>query len=139
LRDADSLIKAIEEKAKRLSNADTINGLCGAVALIFDAPTIIEAEKTTINHEKTTITDGDLISRESVITMLNKIENAVEDGDGFQFNEWVEYAKDITSAEKTAVFKIVGNTKQHYECSKCNEQVDGWDKFCKHCGARLVL
>ena len=45
LIDADSLIKAIEEKAKRLSNADTINGLCGAVALIFDEPTIIEAEK----------------------------------------------------------------------------------------------
>jgi NTP pyrophosphatase (non-canonical NTP hydrolase) len=84
-------------------------------------------------------TDGDLISRESVITMLNKIENAVEDGDGFQFNEWVEYAKDIPNAEKTAVFKIVGNTKQPYECSKCNEPVDGWDKFCKHCGARLVL
>jgi len=42
LIDANSLIKAIEEKAKRLSNTDTINGLCGAVALIFDAPTIIE-------------------------------------------------------------------------------------------------
>lgn len=41
LIDANSLIKAIEEKAKRLSNTDTINGLCGAVALIFDAPTII--------------------------------------------------------------------------------------------------
>lgn len=46
LIEADSLIKAIEEKAKRLSNADTINGLCGAVALIFDAPTIIEKDKT---------------------------------------------------------------------------------------------
>ena len=56
-------------------------------------------EKTTINHEKTTITDGDLISRESVITMLQKIENAVEDGEGFQFNEWIEYAKDIPSAK----------------------------------------
>ena len=42
---ADSLIRAIEEKAKRLSNTDTINGLCGAVALIFDAPTVIEADK----------------------------------------------------------------------------------------------
>lgn len=37
--------------------------------------------------EKTTITDGDLIPRQAVIKMLNKIENAVEDGDGFQFNE----------------------------------------------------
>ena len=46
LIDADSLIKAIEEKAKRLSNADTINGLYGAVALIFDEQTIIEADKT---------------------------------------------------------------------------------------------
>ena len=44
LIDSGGLIKAIEEKAKRLGNADTINGLCGAVALIFDAPTIIEAE-----------------------------------------------------------------------------------------------
>lgn len=41
---ADNLIKSIEEKAKRLSNTDTINGLCGAVALIFDAPTIIETD-----------------------------------------------------------------------------------------------
>ena len=47
-------------------------------------------------------TDGDLINRQAVITMLNKIENAVEDGDGFQFNEWIEYAKDIPSAKKTA-------------------------------------
>ena len=45
LIDADSLIKTIEEKAKRLSNADTINGLCGAVALIFDEQTIIEADR----------------------------------------------------------------------------------------------
>lgn len=51
LIDADSLIKAIEEKAKRLSNADTINGLCGAVALIFEALTIVEAESKEENNE----------------------------------------------------------------------------------------
>lgn len=45
LINADSLIKTIEEKAKRLSNADTINGLCGAVALIYDEQAIIEADK----------------------------------------------------------------------------------------------
>ena len=61
------------------------------------------AEKTTLrNFTQPQTTDTDLISRESVITMLQKIENAVEDGDGFQFNEWIEYAKDIPSAEKTA-------------------------------------
>lgn len=45
LIDADNLIKAIEEKAQRLKNLDTINGLCGAVALIYDAEVIIEADK----------------------------------------------------------------------------------------------
>lgn len=104
-----------------------------------DCKWYLEVKKNEMHTEDRQVTDGDLISRQSVIIMLNKIENAVEDGDGFQFNEWIEYAKDIPSAEKIAVFKIVGNTKQHYECSKCNEPVDGWDKYCKHCGARLVL
>ena len=37
LIDADKLIKSIEKKSKRLKNLDTINGLCGAVALIYEA------------------------------------------------------------------------------------------------------
>lgn len=45
LIDADKLIKSIEKKSKRLKNLDTINGLCGAVAIVFDAPTIIEADE----------------------------------------------------------------------------------------------
>jgi len=45
LIDADELIKAIEKKSKRLKNLDTINGLCGAVALIYDADAIIEANE----------------------------------------------------------------------------------------------
>ena len=31
-------IKAMQEKAKKLTNEDTINGLCGAVAVLFDLP-----------------------------------------------------------------------------------------------------
>ena len=34
LIDADALIKSIENKAGRLKNLDTINGLCGAINLI---------------------------------------------------------------------------------------------------------
>ena len=45
LIDADKLIKSIEKKSKRLKNLDTINGLCGAVALIYDAEVIIKADK----------------------------------------------------------------------------------------------
>lgn len=45
LVDADAYQIKLEEKAKRLNNLDTINGLCGAVALLYDTETIIEADK----------------------------------------------------------------------------------------------
>lgn len=45
LIDADAYQTKLEEKAKRLNNLDTINGLCGAVALLSDTETIIEADK----------------------------------------------------------------------------------------------
>ena len=41
------------------------------------------------------------------------------------------------STEKTAEWRIVGKTTLHYECSKCGGAGDEWDKFCKHCGARM--
>ena len=52
LIDKESLINAIEQKAKRLENLDTINGLCGAVALTFEAETVIEADKEHNENEK---------------------------------------------------------------------------------------
>ena len=67
-----------------------------------DCKWYLEVKKNEMSKEDRQVTNGDLIPRQAVITMLNKIENAVEDGDGFQFNEWIEYAKDIPSAEKTA-------------------------------------
>ena len=33
-------IKAMQDKAKRLKNEDTINGLCGAVAILFELPSV---------------------------------------------------------------------------------------------------
>ena len=41
--DKDALIAAIQEKAKEPSiakNLDTVNGLCGAVSIIYEMPTI---------------------------------------------------------------------------------------------------
>ena len=45
LIDRQDLINAIEQKAKRLENLDTINGLCGAVSLAYEAEIVIEADK----------------------------------------------------------------------------------------------
>ena len=45
--DADEFQKAIEEKAKRLKNLDTINGLCGAISILYEQPT---ADVQPVNH-----------------------------------------------------------------------------------------
>ena len=101
------------------------------------------AEKTTLCAEKTTIKDADLIHRSSVITMLQKIENAVEDGDGFQFNEWVEYAKDIPSETPVIVSdtKFYDDYKAELDIRKKNDDLISRDyvlsKFkeqCDRCG-----
>ena len=36
LIDADELLNRIDKVAKKLNNIDTINGLCGAVGIIYD-------------------------------------------------------------------------------------------------------
>lgn len=84
---------------------------------------------------------GDLIPRQAVIKMLNKIENAVEDGDGFQFNEWIYYAKHIPSAEKNAEWLIDEHIDENTYCSNCgfyrlSEYVKGF-KYCPNCGAKM--
>ena len=85
----DELARAISDERCFISRGRSTGTI---MQDILDLPSVTPQPK-----EKQT--DGDLISRESVITMLNKIENAVEDGEGFQFNEWIEYAKDIPSAK----------------------------------------
>ena len=47
---------------------------------------VMEMEK----HIDETPTE-DVVGRNSVLEMLSKINNAVEDGDGFQYEEWMEY------------------------------------------------
>lgn len=73
--------------------------------------------------------DGDLISRDDAIKLVNYA--LAENRDA------LEVLENIPSAEKTAEWRIVGKTTLHYECSKCGGAGDKWDKFCKHCGARM--
>ena len=40
-----AVIKAIDEKAKRIKNADTLNGLAGAVGILFDLPSVKQESK----------------------------------------------------------------------------------------------
>ena len=34
---------------------------------------------------------------------------------------------------------IEGGTTLHYACSECGCAGDEWDKFCKHCGAKMSM
>ena len=38
-------IKAMQNKAKKLKNEDTINGLCGAVAILYEMPSVTQAPR----------------------------------------------------------------------------------------------
>ena len=70
------------------------------------------AEKTTLSAEKTTITDGDLISRQAVINAMYEL---CETGETLKENPWrdnphidalVETVEEIPSAENTAEMEI---------------------------------
>lgn len=45
-------IKAIDEKAKRIKNEDTLNGLAGAVGILFDLPSVKPQEPKTGHWEE---------------------------------------------------------------------------------------
>lgn len=137
-----------------MTRKEIIDGLKFTVDMfLFDPVTGEEYKEPRNDMDKTTIdackgaielleqTDGDLISRESVITMLQKIENSVEDGEGYQFNEWVEYVKDIPSAEKTAEWIDLGFKDEEYgkfgECSNCGVETFLGSNYCPNCGAKM--
>jgi lantibiotic modifying enzyme len=41
--DRDEAVEAIQKKAKRIKNLDIINGLCGAISILYELP---------VNHVK---------------------------------------------------------------------------------------
>lgn len=43
-------IRAMQDKAKKLTNEDTINGLCGAVAILYEMPLVTPRPCDTCRH-----------------------------------------------------------------------------------------
>ena len=86
-----------------------------------------------------------------LIKALKIIVNHIRpDGEFYPFSEKEqkelnELIKDVTEnihreKEDIAEWKIENNggTTMWYECSKCGEAGDIWDKFCKHCGRKMT-
>lgn len=134
LIDADELIKMYKKDCGRRIYADNF---------IFDlennTTTIIE---TTINSEKTTITDGDLISRDSAIELVNYAlaEN----------KDVLEVLENMPSAEPKTRRWIPIDDFPHevWECDHCGFVIDGSGciepteyrdlySFCPNCGSKM--
>lgn len=77
------------------------------------------------------------MTNEEAIKRLNKIKAIYKGMDNKSDVKALDMAIKALSAEKTAEWRIVGKTTLHYECSKCGGAGDEWDKFCKHCGAKM--
>jgi hypothetical protein len=54
-------IKAIDEKAKRIKNEDTLNGLAGAVGILFDLPSVKPQEPKTVLYSGDGYADGEMV------------------------------------------------------------------------------
>lgn len=110
---SDEFIKGFECGVERQFNADM-------------------EEKTTINFEKTTITDGDLISRTDLLKELEKWDWQ----ELYLPIHFSELVADLPSAEKTAEWKLVDAYRGLYVCSNCRLQSSKY-AFCPNCGAKM--
>ncbi len=54
-------IQAMQDKAKKLTNEDTINGLCGAVAILFELPSVTPQEPRWIPVSERMPKDGQFV------------------------------------------------------------------------------
>ena len=87
---------------------------------------------------------NDLISRKAVLDMLKKIDNAVYDGEGYQYKEWVDYVEELPtySAEQTAEWitknKITySGSFWEIKCSNCGKEAESIYNYCPNCGAKI--
>ena len=71
-------IKAIDEKAKRIKNEDTLNGLAGAVGILFDLPSIKQqpCEDVISRQAVIDVINGCLINRQTVIDKIKALPSA---------------------------------------------------------------
>lgn len=37
------------------------------------------------------------------------------------------------------IIRTSGDMSNYYICSECHKPIDGWDLFCKHCGADMRI
>lgn len=87
---------------------------------------------------------SDLISRQNVYDALEQYDREHVEPVGYDdyYNGFLHIIESLPSADRTTghiVTKCSGkfNPTVWAECSECGNPIDAWDKFCRHCGARM--
>ena len=125
-------IKAIDEKAKRIKNEDTLNGLAGAVGILFDLPSY-----NSINSELS----GDAVSRQAVLETLDDMDNVLDEDRTIEnykelLKECYEVLPPVKPQEKMGHW--IYKTMEGQFCSICGEQSVWKFNYCPNCGAKMV-
>ena len=91
----------------------------------------------------------DLISRQAAIDAIQNSHDAIQNShemSDYYWSKGMEHAMEIIRSLPSAdrpkghiVTKCSGkfNPTVWAECSECEKPIDAWDKFCKHCGAKM--
>lgn len=60
--------------------------------------------------------------------------------DGYYGDIWNAVLSELRKrTRQKGTWLIEGGTTLHYACSECGCAGDEWDKFCKHCGAKMSM
>lgn len=86
----------------------------------------------------------DAISRQTVLTMLDDIEDEVMDGEGYQYGKWSEYVEQLPAAQRMRgkwiphKSKFGGEDEKVYTCDQCGHNIGFHaENFCPNCGADM--
>ncbi len=121
-------IKAMQEKSKKLKNLDTINGLCGAVAILYDMPSATPQEPQSFEWCDTC---------------------KEYDQEKHCCHRWSKVIRDTIEEMKQEQEPKTGHWVHGEYCSECGCDVPAyiidwkWQKdmdakYCPNCGAKMV-
>ena len=83
--------------------------------------------------------NNELINRQAALYSITAEYNRRLPADGLKLAYIEKALNEVKGFEPTATIKMIGGNLENCECSLCRNHVHGWDKYCKHCGAKLEV
>lgn len=87
---------------------------------------------------------SDLINREKALDIINKLPKRGAEGGGVyvRINDVFDAIESLPSEDRPKGHIVTNCNGTFYhtvwaECSECGKPIGAWDKFCRHCGAKM--